>query len=122
MAAFGIFAFVIALGTSMDQALGDLSTSQGIERKVDELRQRASKPLLLRNASLQDQAPSVAFKADMARLVRMEDAFTVPKAKHAPMTFSPILDEIQQHYTPGPIIDNGQLRIWYPLQPTPIKP
>jgi hypothetical protein len=100
----------------------DLSTSQGIERKVDELRQRPHEPLLLRNASLQDQTPSVVFETDMVGLVKLEGAFTVPKAKHAPMTFSPILDEIQQHYTPGPIINNGQLRIWYPLQPTPIKP
>jgi len=90
----------------------DVLTPDAIERKVDEMRQRPSEPLLLRTQSLEQQLP---IQEDNIRILYLlELSFFVPPARHAPLSFDPVISYIRLHYVPGPIVSQGRLRVWYP--------
>jgi hypothetical protein len=90
----------------------DVITPKTIEYKVEELRQRPTQPLLMESSPLEAQLPLQLASTD--DLYRESATFWVPKVRHKPLTYAPIIDYIREHYLPGPVMSNGLLQIWYP--------
>ena len=91
----------------------DVITPSAIERKIAELRNRPSMPLLLENIPLEAQLPRQL--ATTESLYGESESFWVPPIRHAPLTYAPIIDYIREHYVPGPEQAHGRLRIWYAI-------
>ena len=90
----------------------DVITPSTIARKITELRNRPSMPLLMENTPLEAQLPRQL--ATMESLHYESETFWVPPVRHAPLTYASIIDYIRKHYVQGPEEANGRLRIWYP--------
>lgn len=95
----------------------NVSTPATIEDKVEELRKHAGEPLLMELSSLEEQIPVQL--ATMDSLHVESESVWVPRAKHTPLTYAPVILYIKQHYVPGPTTAGGRLRIWMPRQ-TPV--
>lgn len=104
--------FPKCLDTGYYLGFTDVITPQTIEYKVQELRRHADEPLLMENRPLEAQLPLQL--ATLNTLYFESETFWVPPARHAPLTYAPIIRYIREHYVEGPVIHDGQLRIWYP--------
>lgn len=91
-------------------------TPASIQSKIDELRSRPAMPLLMENTPLADQIPLQL--ATMSSLHVESASFWVPPERHAPLTYAALIDYIQTHYDPGPVLLEGRIRIW---MPRPVK-
>jgi hypothetical protein len=107
------------LDTGYYMQMLNVSTEEGIGRKIEEMRQRPEEPLLLDNVPLIKEFATYAWDTDLRNLRGYEGAPVLPHPRHAPLTLQPIIDFIQTHYTPGPELDCGRLRIWYPVKNAP---
>ena len=100
------------LDTGYYLGLVDVITPEGIQYKVNELRDHQSVPLLMENRSLNEQFPILL--GGMRSLARESATLWLPPRRHTPITYAPISDYILANYVPGPTLADGQLRIWYP--------
>jgi hypothetical protein len=94
----------------------DVLSPDSIERKVDEMRQRPSEPLLLSSEALEDQFQAGPYEVSPESLHVLEFSPFVPRQRNAALTYQPIITYIRQHYTPGPVVGQTGLRVWYPSE------
>jgi hypothetical protein len=103
------------LDTGYYMQMLNVSTEEGIARKIAEMQQRPGEPLLLDNVPLIKEFATYPWDTNLENLRGYEGAWVVPRPRHAPVTLVPIIDYIQAHYRPGPEVAGGRLRIWYPI-------
>jgi hypothetical protein len=89
----------------------DVLTSRAILRKREELVQRPTVPLILQNGPIED---NFVLETDLRALRATELSPYAPLAKNPPLSYEPLISYLRGHYTPGPVIANGRLRIYYP--------
>jgi hypothetical protein len=100
------------------RGLSDTYTADEIRAQITEVAERSGKPLLLRNRPLDEIFGPHEY--DPSVLIRLEGRpLFMPRYRNSPLSFQPIGEYIVAHYKPGPIILNGQLRIWYPKKRSP---
>lgn len=93
----------------------NVNTPATIAAKVGELQQHASQPLLMEDKPLEEQLP---LQLNTMESLHVEAGSPwVPHERNPPLTYAPIIDYINTHYTPGPVVASGRLRIWTPSTP-----
>lgn len=90
-----------------------VTTPELIERKIAEMKDRPSSPLLLDTRPLEEQF--VTTDTDPKSLRTLEVALFVPRRRNPPLTYGPIIDYVRNHYAPGPLVGTTGVRIWYPV-------
>ena len=99
------------------RGLSDIYTAGEIADQITEIAERREQPLLLSNHPFNEIfKPHEYDTYEVLQQGRLEGKwpFFIPRDRNPPLSFQPIGDYILAHYTPGPTILDGQVRIWYP--------
>lgn len=98
---------------------GNLSTPKDIRRKIQEMQDRPHEPLLLATRDLASQFVPADYETNMDHLYSLEGAYVLPRARNKPLSLEPVILYVRSHYVPGPIVNQGQMQIWYPVEAYP---
>ena len=91
----------------------DVLTDETMARKVEELTREPRLPLLMRAEPLAAELQSDFTETHTEPLRALEEALYLPPLRHAPLTYAPLIEAIEENYTPGPVVD-GAYRVWTP--------
>ncbi|WP_187290251.1 hypothetical protein [Terriglobus saanensis] len=89
----------------------DVLTTRAILRKREELVQRPTVPVILQNGPIED---NFVLETDLQALRATELSPYAPRARNPRLSYEPLVSYLRDHYTAGPVIANGRLRIYYP--------
>ena len=102
----------VCVDTGVFKVAGNLFTAQAIQLKADELLRRPRRPLLLLDAPLEEQLPTI--ENDPSILPKVEGWSPLhPRMKRAPMTYQVLIDTIRNNYTATDTAEHG-FRLWLP--------
>ena len=108
----GVPPSAVCVDTGAFKVAGNLFTVQAIQLKADELLRQPRRPLLLLDAPLQQQFPTI--EDDPSILPQVEGWSPLhPRVKRSPMTYQVLIDAIQDHYTATAVTEHG-FRVWRP--------